>query len=43
MSYDVHVTGRKAPMRFDRFTTARAYRQAIVRTTGRCAWIQASR
>jgi hypothetical protein len=43
MSYDVHVTGRVAPMRFDRFSTANAYRQAIVTSTGRRAWIQASR
>ena len=43
MSYDVHVTGRAAPMRFDRYSTADAYRRAIAGTTGRAAWIRASR
>jgi hypothetical protein len=42
MSYDVHVTGRAAPMRFQRYGAAAAYRRAIVSTTSRVAWIRVS-
>lgn len=39
MSYDIYVSGRKAPMRFTRLSTADEYRRVML-AAGKFAWLE---
>jgi len=42
MTYQVHVSGTPAPVCFESFSAAEAYRHQVVTQTRRFAWVQVS-